>query len=552
MTARSQCVILCRVSSLKQAQEGESLDVQEAICKRYAESKGWSVASGGVWKTSISGSSSNRTDYSAILAYIRARPGQIEYCLFRSIDRLTRGGTGAYEQMKSELGKLGVKMIDTYGIIQPAQNTLEHLGIAYEWSLSTPSEIAEIVVASTSKNEKTQILTRMIGQEILLARQGYRTRCANDGFRNEKIYVDGKKKTIQAPDPERAHFYVTMYQLRAQGVSDPEIVERLNAMGFRTQEYKHWNETHDKIIGTRGGNPLTIKQLQRIIPNTIYAGVMCELWTEYKPIKAQYDGLVSLELWNRANRGKVVIKVLGDGMLELIHGDPSMKRRTRDNPLYRWRFIVCPHCGKPFLGSAPSGKSKKGFPTYHCARGHSYYGVPKDAFEKTIHHYVENLHFNPDFLNGLHLTFLNKYRQREQEIVKTAGKIHQSIAELDAEQASRIEAIVATKSVVVRERLEQEVEELEQRRQAAQRESQKIEITRDDIKSFIQNAKSVMEHPAKMLLKPRATATQRRLYELVFEEMPNYHQLLSGTPKLSLIFRLSSDFAPDEYQLVRT
>jgi hypothetical protein len=40
------------------------------------------------------------------------------------------------------------------------------------------------------------------------------------------------------------------------------------------------------------------------------------------------------------------------------------------------------------------------------------------------------------------------------------------------------------------------------------------------------------------------------LFGLVFEKMPNYLEILNGTPKLSLVFRLSSDFTPDKSQLV--
>ena len=62
-----------------------------------------------------------------------------------------------------------------------------------------------------------------------------------------------------------------------------------------------------------------------------------------------------------------------------------------------------------------------------------------------------------------------------------------------------------------------------------------------------------MEHTEELLILPDNTVNleaQRALFGLVFEEIPNYHQILSGTPKLSLAFRLSSDFVPDKNQLV--
>lgn len=44
--------------------------------------------------------------------------------------------------------------------------------------------------------------------------------------------------------------------------------------------------------------------LQLYVKNPLYAGIICEKWTKNIPIKAQFKGLVSIELWNKANRGE--------------------------------------------------------------------------------------------------------------------------------------------------------------------------------------------------------------------------------------------------------
>src|SRR3989344_5266419 len=134
--------------------------------------------------------------------------------------------------------------------------------------------MTEAVMATAAKQEVTAILTRMIGQEINLTRQGYRTRRATDGFKNDKIYDSaGKKKPIQIPNQERAKFYIAMFDFRNHGLSDIEIVERVNAMGYRSA-IQNRHEKGGKITGKIGGVPLTVKQLQRIIQKPIYAGIM--------------------------------------------------------------------------------------------------------------------------------------------------------------------------------------------------------------------------------------------------------------------------------------
>ena len=547
------CVVQCRISSLKQ-QEGESLERQEKGIRKFIADRGWNVVPNGkVWSTASSGRKTDREDFEDILAYIKSHPGLVDCYVFKSIDRATRAGNEEYLVMKRRLAEYGVAMIDTNGVIQPSINTLEDVGQEYEWSRFHPSEITENVLATVANQEVTGILTRMIGQEIRLTQQGYRARRPADGYTNQKVFIDGKKKTIQVPHTERAKFYIAMFILRAQGLSDSEIVDRVNAMGYRSMFQNRYSKDHKKIIGRTGGIPLTIKQLQRNIINTIYAGVLCEKWTFYKPIKAQYDGLVSVEIFNQANKGKLAIMKNLDGTLEIVQGYPfgkSGKERMKYNPMFPFKFILCPICNKPFLGSAPTGKSGKGFPSYHCARNHKRCAVNKNDFDDNVKAYINKLKFTSEILNGLEVTFLNKYRQREKEIVTASGTIHQSIADLELQQASKLEAYESTKSPLIREKLEKVIEELEAEIKSAGKEQAKIQISRDDIKAFMQDAKKIMEHPAEILLNQRDLRVQRDLFGLVFEKMPTYTEILNGTPKLSYVFNLSSDFTPNKNQLV--
>ncbi len=552
-TEGEYCIIHCRVSSTKQSQEGESLDVQAGICRAIAVQNKWPLAHE-PWEESFSGRKSTRPIFEEVLAFLDAHPGKVRRYIFRSIDRFTRGGSFSYETMKRELTKRGVAMVDSYGVIQASKNTLEDLGIEYDWSRYSPSEMTESLLATNAKQEVTGILTRMIGQSIRLTRQGYRARRSTDGFKNERVFVEGKKKVIQVPDKERARFFIAMFELRALGqLTDPEIVERVNAMGYRSPYQNKYNHEKTKIVGRRGGVPLTVKQLQRIMRNTIYAGVACEKWTNYKPIHQQYDGLVTVEVFNRANRGEFAIMTDESAELTVVRGKSKTgTERVRNNPLYPFKFILCPLCEKPktMLGSAPRGKLGKTHPTYHCARTHKYFGIPKKDFEESVAKYIKSLKFQPDLLNGLEATFLNKYRKREKEIVRASGQIHSHIGELEARQASKLEAFEATKSPVLRGKLEREIEDLEVQIKQAGKQRLKIQITRNDIKAFMRDAKAIMEHPAEILLNPKDIKVQQELFGLVFEKMPTYSEIVNGTPKLSYAFALSSTFTPDKNQLV--
>src|SRR5690606_23481014 len=105
-----------------------------------------------------------------------------------------------------------------------------------------------------------------------------------------------------------------------------------------------------KVIGKRGGRKLDLKTFWRYIQSPVYAGVICEKWTDNKPIKAQFPGLVSYELFNAANKGKLTIGEK-DGVVFLYNRPPegryAVAKGTR-NAEYAYRKVVrCSGCERP-------------------------------------------------------------------------------------------------------------------------------------------------------------------------------------------------------------
>ncbi len=542
MNDNKNCLIYTRVSTTKQAQQGESPKDQELVCRNIADREKLSVLK--VFNEQFSGRKEERPVIDEVFSYIKKSPKKVDVLIVRAIDRFTRNGTYGYEALKQQLARLGVQLLDSYGMIQPSKNTLEHLNVEYSWSTINPSETTELIMAQQGKSEVNQILTRMIGAEINLVREGYKVRQANDGFLNQKIYVDGKKRVIQVPDPARANFYIKMYEMRANGTySDQEIVDHINAMGYRSNKRNVWSK--DKIIGTKGAKMLTVKQLQKVIQKPIYCGINTEKWLE-KPIKTSYKGLVSIELFNSANRGKVFIEELKDEEIKVHHDyDLSKLKRMKDNPLFPFKEVVlCPECleAKPFLGSSPKGKSGKTFPTYHCARGHKYYGVPKSELEKKLTEFVGGLKYGDKFMKSFEATLLNKFREKEKELGEFSVQVGTTVIELETTKKQKLDAYTSTQSKVIRSELEKEIESIHEQIEKTRKQRNNLEVQENDIHSFIKYVKTLMEHPIEMLIKQRNPLILKSLYSLVFDELPTYKEIVSGTPKLSLAYRLSQEF----------
>ena len=71
----------------------------------------------------------------------------VNAAIVSDIDRLTRGGSEVYLELRRKLYALNVRLIDTTGIIQPERIRLVHLGVEYAWSVESPSHYAEVFMA---------------------------------------------------------------------------------------------------------------------------------------------------------------------------------------------------------------------------------------------------------------------------------------------------------------------------------------------------------------------------------------------------------------------
>lgn len=539
------CLILCRVSSIKQAQQGESIEVQERICRNIAERNNLTVLK--VFKEQFSGRKEDRPVIEEIFSYVKHSRKKVSVLIFRSIDRFSRGGTRGYETLLERLLNKGVQLIDSNGIIQPTKNTLEHLDLEYDWSITRPSEITELIMAQQGKNEVNQILTRMIGAEVDLVREGFKVRPPNDGFLNKKKFIDGKKRVIQVPDPERKDYYIKMFEMSITH-SDKDVVDHINAMGYRSKIHNIWSKEKDRIIGHTKGVKLTVKQLQKIRQRTIYAGVNTEKWLT-KPIRTKYDGLISIKTFNEANKGKVFIEEKENGDI-IVHRDYNihMLKRMKDNPLFPHKSVVlCPVCGKPLLGSASKGKSGKGFPAYHCSRGHKRFGVNKLEFDKQLTKYVSRLKYeNPDFLRSLEAVLMNKYREKEREFGEISVKKGKTVIELETEKDQLLRAYTSATTEFVRKELEKKINRIHDEIEEVRSQRNDLEIQENDIHSFVRYTKQLMEHPVEMLVEQQDTNALKALFGLVFDELPTYDQIVKGTPKLSLVYKLKDEHENDE------
>lgn len=552
-----------RVSSPKQAQQGEGLDDQERIIKRYCDKMGWTLfPKDTVFQENYTGTKKDRPIYNQILAMLKENKKaiNIKYLVFWDFDRLTRAGSVDYDQIWKDVESFDVELRDTTGIIQDKKDAFEEFGLrkVYDFAVGRPSKDAEQEKVETAKKERIKILQRLIKPQIRLTQEGYHIGRPDYGFQNEKIFVENKKKCIQVRYEPEARFVEAIYKMRIENtLSDTEICNAVNSMGYKSRVMNKWSKDRKTVISKIGGNPLTEKQLQVIIKRSTYCGVICEEWTNHLPIKAKYKGLISVDDWNKANRGKLYLDLLPDGSVELlknigVHG----KKRHKYNPKFPFKGVlmcdVCKSMGKskPLKASASKGKSGKYFPAYHCERGHKRSSFTQKEVESKVNTFFENIKFTDNFLEIFGKTIHLQFRKREGELAEYTAKANTNVADLEIQKSILIKSFPTATLPEVRTSIEEEIVKLQKQIDTAKNNRDAMEIDEADVTNFIQWCKEIMEHPAKLLADISSEQELIHISSLFFEELPTYGEIVSGTPKLALVFKLSEQYKVDKSALV--
>ena len=508
-----------------------------------------------MFSEAYTGTSDSRPEYNEIIKIIKKNPGKVKYFIVRLISRMTRGEISNYYAMKAELKGYGVQLRDVSGIIQEEENHFDKYGLKYEWSVESPSETSELMEVKRAQIDRKRILRQLIEPQVLLVRDGYHIGPADDGYIAIKVDVDMKKRYVLSFDPERSNYYKEMFNLRAEGVfSDKEIVDKINAMGFKTKKRKRWNKSKTVQIGETQTAILTVKALQRIIQRYCYCGVICEKWTNHRPLKAKWDGLVSIDIFNRANRGKIYIEELGENQLSVSYNlKPTHLTDKRNKYRKEYPFknvILCDECNQPMLASASTGKSGTRFGAYHCSRNHKRVSVSQNELEENFSNYLSKIKFDDKFINLLEKVVIKKYREEEGNISDKTNLVSKKILELKDQKQLKLRAIETTTSSIVKADLEQEYEDLHKQIVKAQNERNLLEVGEDEIHQFLKYTRDLMEHPTEILMEPTNIQEQVALYSLFFERFPTYSEILNGTPKLTLLFNIKNSFRDEKSQSV--
>ena len=549
--AGKNAVAAIRVSTTKQGTDGDSPEAQKEQIERFAETKGITIKKYFVFMESAS---KEQQPMQEAVDYCKDPKNAVDLFVIKSIDRFTRGGSLSYDMLKNQLEASKVQLVDIYGVISSQQvNTLDHLGFEYRWSVYSPSKKSEILEAERSKDELRDIMSRMIGAEIRYARNGYWMRQPPFGYYSEKVDTNQGKRTVLRPHKKEAVFIRKMFELRAEGLlTDTEIVNQLNDLGYQTRvSYIHNKDDLSKVISKKGGRPLTVKSMQKMLQSTIYAGINVEKWTDYEPVKCAFDGIVSIDLFNRANRNKKYIGYNEENGEYEIHRKapkPHLVNKVMNNPNFPYKKVVlCPECKNTLLGSASRGKGGKYYPAYHCSnRGH-YFRVPKDDMDEKITQFIARIKVNDTQIDILLDTVRAEFERRQAMSGADKVALESHIKALKSEAETALGKIMLLSNPTAIAYLEKEIENIHAKITKLEKEKQAMTVKKSiDIDRILARVRYFLEHLDLLLLKQQDPLKKAKLFGLLFNQLPTYDDLDYGTPKTPLftgvnsVFRLAS------------
>ena len=518
-------IIYCRVSTIKQRNEWESLDNQEKACRNYCKNNDTQVM--WVYKEAFTWKSKNRPILKE--AFKNAIENKINYFIIFDIDRFSREWYGVYSELKDELSKNWVQLKDSKNIIWDShmvfKNDLVDMS-QYKWNIENNSEYAEVMFSTQAKIEWKKIIQRTIPREIQLEQEWYQVRQSNYWYQNKRISTNNGKKTIQEKHIIEWDFVIEIFENRAKWtISDSELVEQVNLKWCKKRDWK----------------PMSVKYLQELIKKPIYAWIISTKWT-WKPIKSAFKWLVEINIWNKANRWKYKIIEIDDKEViieyknknEEIKDIPIIeKRKNYNNDFPYSKVLKCPICSWYLTPNNSKSADWSIHPYYQCRwknwNKHQTYTIKRDESHNKIEGILSTIKINEDALNLFDLVSEKVFEERKEELKNDSVDYDKYLNELNKREKNIIDNI--DKFLHLDHILEIKNKELEE----IKTEKYKIELKRkqwDKISSldkFKYHSKKLITHIDKLALQRDKPEIINLVFDIVFDWKIEYEKINSHT-----------------------
>lgn len=295
-------VIYTRVSSKEQADTNQSLETQKKYCLEYALKNNLNILGffGGTYE---SAKTDERNEFNRMIRFVKNQKEGVSKILVYSLDRFSRTGDNAIF-ISSELKKRGISIVS---VTQPI-DVSTHSGVLQQ-------NIQFIFSKYDNDLRREKCITGM--KEKLL--RGEWTGGAPVGYSYDRT-VSGKNQRIVIN--EKGAVLRHAFELKAKGASNTEIADKLAKAGLKINK----------------------KRLSEIFRNPFYCGYLSHTLLEGQVIKGTHEGIVSKELFLRAN----------DALSKNAYGY-KQESKNINTPLKN--YVRCIECDTPLTGYIVKAKN---------------------------------------------------------------------------------------------------------------------------------------------------------------------------------------------------
>ncbi len=450
----TQAVIYCRVSSKKQATDGQGLISQESRCRDYARDRGYTVAA--VFTDDVSGGGDfiKRPGMVRLLRYLDENADRPHVVIFDDLKRYARD-TVFHLKLRQEMALRNA--------------TRECLNFRFEDS--PEGEFIETVIAAQSQLERQQN-----GRQV---RQKMRARVLNGfwvfqapvGYRYEKAKAGGK---VLVFDPTTAPII-------------REVLEGFASGRFVSQmEVKNYLDQYPGFL-YRGSASIYKQRIREMLENPVYAGyVEVPAW-DIPLMKGQHEPLITYETHRRV-------------LERLSKPEGTFVRRDMRDDFPLRGLVQCADCQRPMTAAWSKGRNGK-YPYYFCqTKGCAHCGksVRREKIEGEFETLLDHLRPTPQVMAMLRLMVEESSNDRQRSVADQSAALRSELTGIERKKSQLLDRLLATSEPALISVYEEQIRDVQHRKIELEQKLAGAALPMVDFDSRYRTALALVANPRNM------------------------------------------------------
>lgn len=331
---RKRAVAYVRISSTKQI-DNESPDTQREKIQQYADANNIEIIKGGwFFDEAKSGKNTDREALQNMLKFALSYRDKIDHVIVYKMNRASRDLDSYVTNVRLILKAKGITV----------RSATEHFD---DTTMGRFTEMLYVLLGEMdNENKREYTLDNMKS----LALQGYYQHPPLVGYDSHKIPNNaGKLRPSLKPN--------------AMAVKVKDVLERFSVGDLSKAELTRYAE---KIgLRSRYGKPLGEDSINRMLLHPVYAGYICDRFTEHEMVEGKHEALIDRDTYE-------------------LNRQLAYRRNSRKNEVHLKKnlnyvlkgTLLCVGCNHRMYASAPRTGNGGHSPRYHCAKGCKLPSIP--------------------------------------------------------------------------------------------------------------------------------------------------------------------------------